>query len=188
MGDEVDNAIFQSSRSEFVEMVKFLIKEIIQNISTIEDTLYMQPESDEERRHVRVPYRNFRRSFRELFLMTQQIVRNESVLAAVRVWFNQAYKTDTKDQVFTDGIELAQLYLQEMYVLGLLDLNVSPPVDFPFKDLIEDITIEAERQALLAADITNDEITEVPMSAEDEINDRKNMFNLKYTGETDEAS
>jgi len=186
MSEEMDNAVFQSSRSEFVEMVKFLITEIIKSISTIEDTLYMQPESDEEKRRVRLPYRNFRRSFRELYLITQQIVRNDAVLTAVRLWFDQPYKTETKDRVYKDGIELAQLYLQEMYALGLLDLNVAPPVDFPFKDLIEDITAEAERQALMAADITNDEIEELPMSAEDEVNDRKNMFKVNYVDDSGE--
>lgn len=169
-------------------MVKFLIKEITQNISEMEDTLYMQPNSEEERRRIRLPYRKFRRSFRELFLLTQQIVRNEAAIEALKIWFKQPYRTETKDQVFEDGIDLAQLYLQEMYILGLLDLNVSQPVDFPFKDLIEDITAEAERKALLAADITGgDEISELAPSAEEEINDRKNMFNVNYVDNDEEV-
>lgn len=173
-----DNAIFQSSKSEFAIMVKFLIKEMTENISDLEDALYMQPDATTEKRSTRIPYRKFRRVFREAFLLTQNTIRNRKTVKHIRNWFATAYKTETKISVFEEGIVLAQLFFDEMYDLGLLDLNVSPPVDFPFKDLIMDITAEAQRNSSMAVDITIAGSDSDPKLIDDEIRDRNSLFDV----------
>jgi len=155
MESEMDSATFQGSRSEFVEVVKYLIKELVQHIASLEDVLYMLPATEIEKRSQRAPYRSFRKTFRELFALTRNTARNQDTVKAVSMWFSLTrYDAGTKVGDFADGIDLAELWISEMYRLGLLDMNVSEPVDFPFDDIIQDIIAEHGRREALDADYT----------------------------------
>jgi hypothetical protein len=152
-----DTATFQQTKSEFVGVVKFLIKELTERISQLEDQILMLPDIEVEKRTAREPYRAFRKVFRELFLLTKDTAKDKTLVQAVKVWFTATpYVSETKLQNFTDGVGLSELWLEEMYRLGLLDMQVSDPVDFPFEDIIRDITIEHQRAQALQEDISID--------------------------------
>jgi hypothetical protein len=148
-----DMATFQQGRSEFAEIVKYLINEVAKSATRLEDHMLMHPTSGFERRAERDPYRDFRAAFRELYFLTFNTVRNSVLKLAIDLWFLQHYDVSTKDETFLQGIAFAKEYLTEMYNLGLLDLNVSEPVDFPFEDVIRDISAEKARFSQMNMDI-----------------------------------
>ena len=152
-------ATFQQARSEFAEIVRFLINELARNITSLEDHMLMKPQMAAERPSERDPYREFRRAFRDLYLLTFNTVRPSDLRTAVEVWFHQPYKTETKTDIFLVGISFAEQYLTQMYQLGLLDLNVSEPVDFPFEDMIRDVAAEQARQVQSNMDISRSNIS-----------------------------
>lgn len=154
IGGTGDMATFQQGRSEFAEIVKYLINEVAKSATRLEDHMLMHPASGFERRAERDPYRDFRAAFRELYFLTFNTVRNETLKQAIDYWFKEHYDSTSKNDTFLQGIKFGKDYLTEMYNLGLLDLNVSEPVDFPFEDIIRDISAEKARFAQMYADIS----------------------------------
>lgn len=154
MPDMEDMATFQQARSEFAEIVKYLIKEVAANITHLEDHMLMQPVIEAEKRSQRDAFRDFRRAFRDLYLLTFNTVRNNDLKTAIDIWFKHPYQTETKYEVFQIGMSFAIQYTTEMYKLGLLDLNVSEPVDFPFEDMIRDVAAERASQLQVMMDIS----------------------------------
>jgi hypothetical protein len=152
--DSDSNAPFQQARSEFAELAKFTIKDLIIAITNLEDHILMQPFVDMEKRGNREPYQDFRRAFNDLYLLTNNTLRDSTLKTAVNMWLNATlYKAQTKNEDFAVGIDFAKQYLTQMYAVGLLDLNVSEPVDFPFEDIIRDIAAEKARDEAMKADI-----------------------------------
>jgi hypothetical protein len=161
MPEMEDMATFQQARSEFAEIVKYLIKEVAANVTHLEDHMLMQPVNDVEKRSQRDAFRDFRRAFRDLYLLTFNTVRNNELKLAIDIWFKHPYQTETKHEVFKIGMDFAIQYTTEMYKLGLLDLNVSEPVDFPFEDMIRDVSSERARQVQMTMDISHSGINTV---------------------------
>ena len=156
MSDEAGNTPFQPTKSEFAEVVKILIKEVTLAISRLEDHLLMYPYSSNEKRNDREPYRSFRASFRELFILTKNNVKDRDLKNAITVWFKQPYSSGDKVDTFEIGISFAEQYIDIMFQLGLLDLNVAEAIEYPFEALIRDVKLEEERKKLLQADLSRD--------------------------------
>lgn len=161
MPEMEDMATFQQARSEFAEIVKYLIKEVAANVTHLEDHMLMQPVSVIEKQSQRDAFRDFRRAFRDLYLLTFNTVRNVELKRAIEIWFKHPYKSETKYEVFQIGMDFAIQYTTEMYKLGLLDLNVSEPVDFPFEDMIRDVSSERARQIQMSMDISHSGINSI---------------------------
>jgi hypothetical protein len=148
-------ATFQQSRSEFAEIAKFLIKELIDSMTNLEAHVKFHPDPEHDKRTTREPYVEFWRPFSQLFNTTRHSVRNKELINAIDLWLQKiVYRNETKEEDFDIGISFAKQYLNEMFKIGLLDLNVTEPEDFPFEDIIRDITAEYNRTAILQSDIS----------------------------------
>lgn len=143
-------ASFQQNKSDFVSIAKFLVKELAANMSHLEDIMYMLP-GGVEKRSTRDGYRDFRRAFRDLYFLTFNSI-DPDLRKAVQSWFAYNYNPETKNSVFQTGLQLAELYLSEMYNLGILDLAISKPSPMPYEELLEDVYMEAQMKSSEAPD------------------------------------
>lgn len=137
---EGSTPLFQQEKSTFVEVTRNQIIDLARTIGDLEDVILMEPKQYVENEVSRLPYRNFRRVFKELFMITKHRVRNAVLIAAIISWLNTtSYDTKTKVEDFQIGLSFAEQYIDEMYKIGLLDMNIPEPVDFPFQDILEEI-------------------------------------------------
>lgn len=139
MSEEISPA-FQQNESVFAGVAKNLVIDLVKVIGDIEERLYMEPEPRAETRGSRLPYKNFRRVFKELLTLTHHRVHNKTLVDAIRTWLKQTrYNQNSREVNFETGIKFAEQYIDEMYKIGILDMNISDPVDFPFEDILEEL-------------------------------------------------
>lgn len=114
------------------------------HISEIRTNWQLDPNSRLNNAATRDPYRKFYRTFSSFIENTSVVIaeRNPGAVEEAYGWLDSYVYT--KDHVarsasLKTAFKIVDNCRNELYKLGIIDLNISKSVTFPFNDILEDI-------------------------------------------------
>lgn len=132
-----ESPLFQGDESLILNEVKGLVLRLNDSIGELREQFHMEVFRDNSQG--REPYKNFYNRLHRLLNLTKYMVYNRKVVTAIQHWLNNTYfKGNDSRNDFEQGIKLAEEYISELYKLGIVDLNVSQSVAYPFQDFIDE--------------------------------------------------
>lgn len=135
---------FQEVQSTFKQEIQGLMLLLNDHISEIRTKWQLDPNSRLNNASTRDPYRKFYRTFSSFMENTSVIIseRNPGVIEEGYKWLDEyAYSNNhlARTASLNEAFEIVKNCRNELYKLGIIDLNISKSVAFPFNDILEDI-------------------------------------------------